>query len=240
MNTYRKSAITVGLLFLIALIFNPIATAILDQFLNTPDYLDKAYHGKNLIIIGNLLNFICALAMIFIPISLFPVVKKNNESLAWGYLVFRALEGILFINIAIKSLSFIGLSKEYLSATTQSASYLQSLGSSVHSEIHWATIIYIIIYSLGGVLFYYLLYKSRIVPRFLSIWGILAVVLLFVGVVLGMFSLGIFSRLPLMKAMAYFAPPIAINEFILALWLIIKGYNSPAMDLDASKSENKL
>ena len=91
MNTYRKSAITVGLLFLTALILNPIATEILDPILNTPDYLDKAYTGRNLVITGNLLNLICAIAMIFIPISLFPVARKNNESLASSYIVFRAL-----------------------------------------------------------------------------------------------------------------------------------------------------
>jgi MFS family permease len=240
MNTYRKSAITVGLLFLIALILNPIATEIFDPILNTPDYLEKAYTGRNLVIIGNLLNFICAIAMIFIPISLFPVARKNNESLASSYIIFRALEGILFIFIAIKSLSFISLSKVYINEATRDASYLQSLGSSIHAEIYWATIIYIIIYALGGVTFYYLLYKSKLVPRFLSIWGLLAVVLLLVGAILGLFSLGIFNRLPLMKAMVYFAPPIAINEFVLALWLIIKGYNSPAMDFDVLKTDNKL
>jgi hypothetical protein len=240
MNTYRKSAITVGLLFLIALILNPIATAIFDPIINTPDYLDKTYAARNLVILGNLLNFICAIAMIFIPISLFPVARKNNESLASSYIVFRALEGILFIYIAIKSLSFISLSKAYLNETTQNTAYLQSLGSSIHSEIYWATIIYIIIYALCGVTFYYLLYKSKLVPRFLSIWGLFAVALLFVGAILGLFSFGIFNRLSLMKAMVYFAPPIAINEFVLALWLIIKGYNSPAMDFNASKTDNKL
>lgn len=240
MNRYRKSAITVGLLFLTALILNPIATEILDPILNTPDYLDKAYTGRNLVITGNLLNLICAIAMIFIPISLFPVARKNNESLASSYIVFRALEGMLFIYIAIKSLSFISLSKVYTTEAAQNASYLQSLGNSIHSEIYWATIIYIIIYTLGGVTFYYLLYKSKLVPRFLSIWGLMAVVLLFVGAILGLFSLGIFNRLPLMKAMVYFAPPIAINEFVLALWLIIKGYNLPAINSDASKTDNKL
>jgi MFS family permease len=240
MNTYRKSAITVGLLFLTALILNPIATEILDPILNTPDYLDKAYTGRNLVITGNLLNLICAIAMIFIPISLFPVARKNNDNLASSYIVFRALEGMLFIYIAIKSLSFISLSKVYITEAAQNASYLQSLGNSIHSEIYWATIIYIIIYTLGGVTFYYLLYKSKLVPRFLSIWGFMAVVLLFVGAILGLFSLGIFNRLPLMKAMVYFAPPIAINEFVLALWLIIKGYNSPAINSDASKTDNKL
>jgi MFS family permease len=240
MNTYRKSAIIVGLLFLIALILNPIAGAIFDPILNTPDYLDKVYAGRNLVILGNLLNFISAIAMIFIPISLFPVARKNNESLASSYIVFRALEGILFIYIAIKSLSFISLSKTYITEAAQNVSYLQSLGSSIHSEIYWATIIYILIYALGGVTFYYLLYKSKLMPRFLSIWGLLAVLLLLVGAIMSLFSLGIFNHVPLMKGMVYFAPPIAINEFVLALWLIIKGYNSPAKDFDASKKDNKL
>lgn len=240
MNTYRRSAITVGLLFLIALILNIIATKILDPILNTPDYLEKTYTFKNFIITGNLLNIICALAMIFIPISLFPVARKNNESLASGYIVFRALEGILFIYMAIKSLSFISLSKAYINEATQNSSYFQSLGNSIHAEIHWATIIYIIIYSLGGLMFYSLLYRSKLVPRFLSSWGLLAVIFLFAGAILGLFSVGIFNRLPVMKAMAYFAPPIAINELVLALWLIIKGYNPSVVDPDTSKPEIKL
>lgn len=236
MNSDRKTAIIVGVLFLIALIFNLIASGILDPVLSVSDYLVNAYPNKTTVITGNLLNFICALAMIFIPIVLFPVAKKHDENLALGYVVFRFLEGILFIYMAIISLTFISLSKAYINAGTQNASYIQTLGDSIQSELHWAMIIYIIVYILGAMTFYYLLFKSKIVPRFLSIWGLLAAVLMFVGIVLGMFSLGIFANMPLMKGMVYFAPPIALNELILSIWLLVKGFNPSAITSGSAKT----
>ena len=53
--------------------------------------------------------------------------------------------------------------------------------------------------------------------------------MLFAGAMLGVFSLGIFSRMPLMQAMVYFAPPVALNELVLAIWLVVKGFNPPAL-----------
>lgn len=224
MNT-KKIAIVVGVLFLIALFFNIIATGITDPILGIPDYLANIYPNKTIVITGNLLNFIAALAMIFIPIVLYPVARERYRNLALGYVVFRFLEGTLFIYIAIKTLTFISLSKAFINANDEQIAFLQILGNSFQFEIHWATIIYILIYVLGGLTFYYLLYKSKLVPRFLSIWGLLAVTLLLIGVTLGMFHFGMFSNMPLMKGMVYFAPPVALNELVLSIWLIAKGFN---------------
>ncbi len=220
----RKIAIVVGILFLIALFFNIAATAISDPILTIPDYLTKAYSEKTLVIVANLLNLISAIAMIFIPITLFPVAKKHNEHLALGYVVFRFLEGVLFIYIAIKTLTLISLSKAYI-AGTQSTDNLQILGDSIQSEINWALIVYVTIFSLGAMIFYSLLYTSKLVPRFLSTWGLLAVALLFTGVISGIFGIGVFSHTPFLKGMTYFAPPIALNELTLAIWLIVKGFS---------------
>ncbi len=156
MDAYRKTAIIVGALFLIALVVNIIASGISDPILSISDYLDKAYPNKITVIIGNLLNFIAALAMIFIPIVLYPVAKKHGMILAQGYIVFRLLEGILFIYMAIQSLTLISLSKAYINAGVQNGSYFQALGDSIQSELHWAMIIYIIVYILGAMTFYYL------------------------------------------------------------------------------------
>jgi len=235
MNTYRTNAIIVGVLFLIALILNLIASGISDPILSAPDYLDKAYSNKTPIIIGCLLNFICAVAMIFIPIVLFPVAKKFSVNLALGYVVFRFLEGVFFIYLAIKTLTFVSLSKAYISAEGQSAFYLQALGQSIQSEFHWAMLVYITIFTLGALTFYSLLFKSKLVPRFLSIWGILAAGVMVVAVMMGMFSMGIFNNMPLMQAMVYFAPPIALNELTLSIWLIAKGFNASAISVMAAK-----
>jgi len=116
------------------------------------------------LIIGILLEFICAPAIVLIPIVLFPILKKYNESIALGYVGFRLLEGILFIFMVINSLSQISLSQEYLNSGAGEVSYFQTLGNSIQAQNAWATLIYIIVFTLGALMFYYLLYKSKIIP----------------------------------------------------------------------------
>ena len=235
MNTYRKTAISVAVLFIIALVFNIVASNIYQPILNAPDYLLTVYPNRIPVKIGILLDFICAPAMILIPIMLFPLFKLFNERIALGYVVFRLLEGILFIFLAINSLSLISLSRDYLSSGAAGASYFQALGNSVHATIEWATLLYIIVYTFGALLLYYLLYKTRLIPRWLSGWGLFAVVLLLTGALLHMF--GTFGTLPLMKVMPFFAPPIGLQELVLSIWLIVKGFN-PAVIASASAKQS--
>lgn len=226
--TNRRVAIIVGGLFIIALAVNLVASSILDPILSVPDYLALAHPHRIQVITGNLLNIVAALAMIFIPVALFPVVKDHYRNLALGYVVFRSLEGVLFIYMAIKTLAFISLSKAFLDQGAQGASVAQAVGDAAQAELHWAMLIYIFVYLFGAAAFYSLLYTSRLVPRLLSVWGLLGGLLLFAGAVMGLFGLGMFASTPLMKGMAYFAPPIALNELALAVWLIAKGFHSSA------------
>ena len=87
---------------------------------------------------------------------------------------------ILFIYIAIKTSSFIGLSKLVLNAQKHILPSLETMGELLHYDIRSATNIYILIFTLGGFCFYCLLYQSKLVPIFLSIWGLFGVLLLFI------------------------------------------------------------
>ncbi len=233
MNTYRTTAITVAALFLIALIFNIIASNIYPPILNAPDYLVKVYPNKFPVTVGILLDFICAPAMMLIPIMLFPLFKMYDERIAIGYVVFRLSEGILFIFLVTNSLSLISLSQDYINAGAQGVSYYQALGNSIHAKIEWGTLLYIIVYVLGALMFYYLLYKSNLIPRWLSGWGLVAVVLLLTGALLYLF--GIFGTIPLMKVMPYFAPPIGLQELVMSVWLIVKGFNTSTLAFAPAK-----
>jgi hypothetical protein len=195
--------------------------------LNAPDYLANVYPNKILVTTGILLDFICAPAMILIPILLFPLFKLFNERIALGYVVFRLLEGILHIYLAINSLSLISLSQDYIQTKTPDVSYFHTLGNSIHATIEWGTLLYILVFTLGALLFYSLLFSSKLIPRWLSVWGLFAAVFLSTGALFSMF--GMFSAMPLMKAMAFFAPPIGLNEIVLSIWLIVKGFDSSAL-----------
>jgi hypothetical protein len=227
MNTYRKTAITVAVLFLIALVFNIVASNIYPPVLNAPDYLVRAYPNRIPVTIGIMLDFICAPAMMLIPITLFPLFKMYDERIALGYVVFRSSEGILFIFLAINSLSLVSLSRDYINSGAPDVSYYQALGSAIHAKIEWGTLLYIIVYVLGALMFYYLFYKSKLIPRWLSGWGLFAVVLLLTGALLYLF--GTFGTMPLMKVMPYFAPPIGLQEIVMSVWLIVKGFNPSAV-----------
>ena len=178
--------------------------------------------------IGILLDFICAPAMILIPIMLFPLFKMLDERIALGYVVFRLLEGSLFILLAINSLSLISLSQDYINSGVPGVSYFQALGNSIHARIEWTTLLYIIVYTLGAFMFYYLLYATKLIPRWLSGWGLFAVAVLLTGALLQMF--GVLGAVPLMKVMPYFAPPIGLQELVMSIWLIVKGFNPAAIN----------
>ena len=86
MNSIRKTAVIVGALFIIAFVFDLLAMAISEPVLNAPNYLANAYPNKMLIIIGALLEFFAACAIVLIPIMLFPILKQHNENLGTLFL----------------------------------------------------------------------------------------------------------------------------------------------------------
>lgn len=224
MKTYRKTAIIVGGLFIFALVLDLIGRGMYEPILNTPDFLVNAHAHKTPVIIGILLEFLCAPAIVLIPIVLFPVLKKHNESLALGYVGFRLLEGVLFFTSVIGAFTQLSLSQQYMNAGASDIPYFQTLGSQILAGAEWTTLIYIIVFTLGALIFYYILFSSKLLPRFIAVWGFVAAVMLLTGALLGMFGL-----IPLSKAMLYFGPPIALNEIVLAVWLIVKGFNLSAI-----------
>jgi hypothetical protein len=226
-GTHRKTAIIVGVLFIVATAFLFIGQAIYDPFLSAPNYLEIAYPNRTLVTIGMLLEFACVIAIPLIPVFLFPVLREHYETLALGYVVFRLFEAVLFVLVEINELSLISVSQGYLNRGALDASYFQNLGSSIQAWNDWAFSFYVIVFTLGGLLFYSALYGSRLVPRWISAWGFIAAALLLIGTVLIMVDL--FAGISDLGLELIVAPPIAVNEMVLAVWLIVKGFNAPAI-----------
>lgn len=225
MNTQQHSAKLIGILFLIALIPNIIANELLNPILTDHNYLALMYEKRFTVITANLLNSICGIAMILIPVVLFPTVKKELKPFAIGYIVFRAIEGVLFFHIAQKTFGLIDLSRLYLAESGNNQIY-HALGQSTQIEIQWTTLLYLITYCCGAILFYSLLFKAKMIPKWISVWGLAGVVLLATGPVLFLTEVGLFKNTSLLEGMIYFAPPIILNEFLLSVWLIVKGFKT--------------
>jgi hypothetical protein len=232
-GTNRKTAITVGVLFIIATVFLFIGEAFYDPILSSPDYLDIAYPNRIIVIIGILLEFSCVIAIPLIPVFLFPILREHYEALALGYVVFRLLEAVLFIMVEINKLSLISVSQGYLNKGGMDASYFQNVGSSIQSWNDWSFSLYVVVFTLGALMFYSVLYRSKLVPRFISAWGFIAAALLLTGIVLIMVEA--FTGIAELGLELVFALPIAVNEMVLAVWLIVKGFNPTAITSGSTK-----
>jgi len=224
MNSNKKIAMIIGVLFLIAMATSLVGGFWLESLISAPDYLDSLSTNKTQVILGVLLELINSIAVVGIAFMIYPIFKPHNESLALGYFGFRVIEAVILIVAVISPLLLVTLSQEYLVASITDASYFQSLGTlfiAVRAQL--AGLLVPVFFSLGALVFYYLLYQSKLVPRFLSVWGLIAVVLLFGWNLLENFGIHISVGMVL-------ALPMILNEITLGIWLIVKGFNPPAMD----------
>jgi hypothetical protein len=228
MDTNRKTAVIVGVLFIIATAFLFVGRAFYEPVLFSPDYLETAYPDRMMAIFGILLEFACVLAIPLIPVFLFPILRKHNEPLALGYFGFRFLEAVLFVLVQINNLSLISVSQGYLSDGGANASYFQNVGSTFLSWNFWNFSFYVLFFTVGAMMLYFVLYQSKLVPRWISAWGFIAAVILLAGTVAEMFEL--LSGFPAGVKELVYAAPIAVNEMVLAAWLILKGFNPSALE----------
>jgi hypothetical protein len=195
--------------------------------LEGPDFLAQVSANPNQIVTGALFLLTMGLALALMSVMMFPVLKKHNETLAVGYVVFRgALEAVTDLVLVMSWLVLPLISQEYIKASAADAAYFQSLGDFIlaaHGQIgHVLTIVFI----LGALMFYYVLYQSKLVPRWLSAWGLLAAIPYFVSGVLGLFSL----LSPMSTIQMVLVLPLAVQEMVLAVWLIAKGFNSASVN----------
>jgi len=231
MNSSRKTARIVGVLFIIATA-SIFAESLYGPILSSPDYLDITYPNKIIVITGILLESIMIPAMFLIPIFLFPILKKHNKVLALGYIGFRSLEAVLISIAEINKLSLVNLSRNYLNKGGADASYFQSIGSSIQSKLYWVNtdgVIYVVIFAIGALILNSALYKSKLIPRFISAWGFIAAITILTGSILSAFT-----DISLVIAILLIAP-IALQEMVFAVWLIVKGFNPAAIASGSAK-----
>ena len=231
MAANKRIAIVVGVLFLLGYVGVFLGGAFYAPVVDAPDYLSQVYPNSGELIGGLLIELVNDLAVIGIAVLLFPILRKHSESIAIGYVALRLIEAITLIVSKINLLSLIPLSQEYIAAGAPANSYFQALGASALAERYWASQIQTIFFILGALVLYYILYRTRLVPRFLSVWGLFAVVALTAANLMGISD----PTQGFEPAMLLFAP-IFISEILLAIWLMIKGFNPDAV---ASPSANQ-
>jgi len=235
MKTFRKTAIIVGVLYIIGTVAGILCKVLTGFVQDNPDLLIKVSANENQIIIGALVLLVMGLALAMVPVMMFPILKKQSEALALGYVVFRgALETVTTIAMVIGFLFLTVLSQQYI-AGAPDGSYLQTLGTLLLKGNDTISNISQIVFPLGALIFYFLLYQSKLIPRWISGWGLIAAILWIAATFLAIF--GLIS--PWSTTQVVLALPIGLQEMVMAVWLIIKGFNPSAIaSLSAKTATN--
>ena len=223
-----------GVLYIIGTIAGMLSYVLTGPILGGSDFLVNVSTHEIQIIAGALFVLIMGFALAMVPVMMFPLLKKYNEALALGYVVFRgALETMMYIVLAISWLFLIPVSQEYVKAGTPDASYFQTLGAVLLEGHDLIAPVQTIIFCLGALIFYYLLYQTNLIPRWLSGWGLIAIIPYFAAGLLVLF--GFFGPLSTGEIVLEF--PLALQEMVMAVWLIVKGFNPSAIASGSATGE---
>lgn len=227
-NSYRRTASFVGLLFLIAMVTSLGGGLWVESFLDTPHYLVTVSTDSSQVVMGALLELINCIAVVGIAVLLYPILKKKTESLAMGYVGFRIVEAAILVAAVLCSLLLITLSQEYLAASGGDTAYFQSLGMLIKAARSNLTgLLTATFFSCAALLLYYFMYQTKLVPRFISIWGFIAVLLMLTWNLFEAFGISI-------SAGIVFGLLIILNEIFLGIWLMVKGFNMTELNSEAA------
>jgi len=224
MNDDRKTAISVGVLYIIGTVAGVLSFVFLGNTLSDSSYLIKASENQNQIVTASLLVLTMGFSLAMMSVVLFPILKRQNEALALGVVLFRgALEAVMYIAVVICWLLLLTVSQEYVQAGTPDASHFQTLGALLLKATDQVDAILRIVFSLGAMMINYLFHQSKLIPRWISIWGLIGGVLYFASGLSAMFGMD----LDILMA------PLALQEMVMAVWLIVKGFNPSAVNATA-------
>jgi hypothetical protein len=231
MDTKRRIAVVAGVLFIIATVADVISrVALVQPILSAPVDLTKISAHENQVLLGALLLLIGAAAATGIAIALFPVLRKHDEGLALGAVAFRLIEGALYIGIVVCVLLLVTLSKESANAGAAGSSAYEVPAALLMAARDSLGEVAVLVFGLGALMYYWVFYKSRLVPRWLSAWGLVATVSVVVS------GLLVILRLtePMSTTQVVLALPIAVQEMVMAVWLIARGFNPSALAAESA------
>ncbi|MCB9134416.1 MAG: DUF4386 domain-containing protein [Anaerolineales bacterium] len=219
MKTYRKTAKVIGSAYLFSNLTFILGTIVMvEAILRTPDYLSLISANRAQVVMGVLLSFANGLAYVGIAVLLFPILRVRFESLALAYVGFRLVEFITQIMADVSPLVLLTLTGD-----TNQIGAVQGLGALLLAERFWAFQMLNLIFSLSALLLYAMFLHTRLIPEFISIWGLLAAALVLSNTMIGWFNPELGEALGMITGL-----PMLLNEVFLGLWLIGRGFNQSA------------
>lgn len=217
MSTVNKTSRILGVAFLLQFITSFSSGLFLQPALIVPDNISETMsriaENPSLMKANILVDMATALGVIFLGAMLYVTVRKQNEKIALIGLGFYILEGALLGASRAEAFSLLRISQEYVAAGRPD--YMQRMATLALESMDFVGFtLHVLVFCVGAILFYYLLYKSGVVPRALSLWGLITIVPLLILTLLAIFD----YQAPEFLALPYFP-----FEFVIGLWILVKG-----------------
>lgn len=219
LTSLRQTAVIIGVLFWISNLVTLIGSVITGPIPNAGDALTAMHPHATQWVVGTLIAHVNDVAIIGYAVALFPILKRFSESLALAYVVFKAAEGILLLVSAAALLSLIALSQRYLAGGASDAASLKAIAETTLAQEFWAARLATLTYLVATPILNYALYRTQLVPRWISILGLVGVVLLAIGL-----SIGVGDPTRGFQPGQLLVIPIILWELVFATWLIARGF----------------
>ena len=232
-GTNRKTAAVVGVLFILGTVPALLSLPLALNTVSAPDHLTAISTNEGQMIIFTAVKFIMGIACAGIGLALYPILKKYNEGLAFGAAGFRVIEGAVDVVGALLYVVLLALSQEFVKAGAPASSYFQTADVVINAGIGWfrdAAVLFP--FGIGALMYYIVFYQYRLVPRWLSVWGLVGITLIIISALLVMFHL----LPPAATIVIALNLPILPQELVLAVWLIAKGFNPSAVASGAART----
>jgi hypothetical protein len=232
MKTYRRNAVMAGVLYFLGTAFGITGTLVGGEAISSignskplsgADFLDIVAASSSNIIGGSFFIFLMGISLVAMTVFLYPIFRRDSEELALGMLLFRgALEGAWYFITTLGMLLLFALGKEYVASGANSDA-LQSIGNIAYQFLDLLGPVGTILFLIGATCLYISFYRTRLIPLWLSVWGLIGVVPYMAYALLHLFRLdnGVGFYLQML---------LAPQEIVMALWLIIKGFDRAAID----------
>ncbi len=209
----RQAATIVGVLYIIGTVSGVAGLAIMPSFAAGTDILAQIAAHRTATVVGAVLVLTMGFALSAIPAVFYPIGRRTSEVLSMGYVIFRgALEGMTYVISAFIWLVLVAIAADP-AAMAPVATMLQAA-----QRLVWEQLI-ALPFAIGAFMFSWVLYRARLVPRWISVWGLVGAVLYFAAPLARMAGLDLDILMGL----------LAVQEMVLAIWLIVKGFNSAAV-----------
>lgn len=229
-NTYRATARIIGIIYVLGFVVGIGGEMLIKSVLSTPNHLSILSASSMTVAIGALLWMMAVAWDALHGVLMFPILKLHSGRIAIGYLAFRIMDATFIAIMVLFILLQIPLATEYLKAVAPVTNYLQSLSAVFTQGSLYAYNIGMMTLGIAGLMLCYTLYKAKLIPRILAIWGLVGYAIIFIGMaseIMGS-GLGLASSLP-----------GGLWELFIGFWLIFKGFNKSAISALSTKTEEK-